>query len=98
MNNDFVANFGAGITPRTIKELKDWNKPENSNTIYWTMMCIMNIAKDYERHNENLIKCRENQSLIKFYYNINTSLKDIEERVERLKLAKDICEYLKVDF
>lgn len=100
--DDYKIDFGPGISNYTLKELKEWNKFEgNPSNLslphpYWTIQCIINLAKDYERHNDNLQRCIKNSKAINFLYNRNTSLDDIKNRVNGLKIAVDILNYLNI--
>lgn len=92
-----------GYTTRSVKELKNWNEyngppPENYNSThpYWAIQGLLNDLKSYKKHKKQYELCKNDFNQIKFLYNMNTSLNDIKNRLDKYEESIQILKYLKI--
>lgn len=73
-------------------ELKSIDFPNHLNSSdlpsfhpYWTEFTKQNTIKTLERHIKNYEICKKDPNQIKYLYNLDTTLKMISDKIEKLK-------------
>jgi len=52
---------------------------------YWNLLVRINLRKDLFKLIEKYEECKKDSSKIKYYFNVNTSLHSIENKIKSLK-------------